>query len=161
MLLEALSKSEDCFMTSEGSQCTKKVIAQVSIAESAEKTKFVVLWKQVVMQVLGSLLVLVAETEIIYPFWTNFQMLPILYLTRYGKRRFLGHAPGLATINVIVYVNSLHGLCRVYLLQHKVLWICKGCSHRLTIAYKKHKIQELCYVDCWVLPSTTGYYRSN
>jgi hypothetical protein len=43
MLLEALSKSEDCFMTSEGSQCTKKVIAQVSIAESAEKTKFVVL----------------------------------------------------------------------------------------------------------------------
>jgi hypothetical protein len=36
-------------------------------------------------------------------------MLPILYLTRYGKRRFLGHAPGLATINVIVYVNSLHG----------------------------------------------------
>jgi hypothetical protein len=109
MLLEALSKSEDCFMTSEGSQCTKKVIAQVSIAESAQKAKFSVVWKQVVMQVLGSLLVLVAETEIIYPFWTNFQMLPILYLTRYGKRRFLGHAPGLATINVIVYVNSLHG----------------------------------------------------
>jgi hypothetical protein len=109
MLLEALSKSEDCFITSEGSQCTKKVIAQVSIAESAQKAKFSVVWKQVVMQVLGSLLVLVAKTKIIYPFWTNFQMFPILYLTRYGKRCFLGHAPGLATINVIVYVNSLHG----------------------------------------------------